>query len=138
MTTLSFFGDVISSYSRSDAIGDGVLVEVPRHLCKEAGITVPVATTPRVWDLIDPGDLEQMPGQSVTGRLWDVLNLLTLAARATKGKHISIINFKVVFLLRQQAINSEITTRKTVILKSVCGPGDHGEPVITIMLPNED
>ncbi len=25
-----------------------------------------------------------------------------------------------------------------VTLKAVCGPGDQGEPVITIMLPDED
>jgi hypothetical protein len=23
-------------------------------------------------------------------------------------------------------------------LKAVCGPGDHGEPVVTVMLPEED
>ena len=26
----------------------------------------------------------------------------------------------------------------SVQLKSICGPGDSGEPVITIMLPDED
>ena len=30
------------------------------------------------------------------------------------------------------------TKRETVILKAVCGPGDSGEPVITILLPDED
>jgi hypothetical protein len=25
-----------------------------------------------------------------------------------------------------------------VRLKALCGPGDHGEPVVTIMLPEED
>jgi hypothetical protein len=25
-----------------------------------------------------------------------------------------------------------------VRLKAVCGPGDQGEPVITVMMPNED
>jgi hypothetical protein len=28
--------------------------------------------------------------------------------------------------------------QKLVTLKAVCGPGDNGEPVITIMNPNED
>jgi len=27
---------------------------------------------------------------------------------------------------------------KPIKLKSVCGPGDNGEPIITIMLPDED
>jgi hypothetical protein len=30
------------------------------------------------------------------------------------------------------------TKRETVILKALCGPGDNGDPVITIMLPDED
>jgi hypothetical protein len=134
----AIFGEVISVYTRADAIRDNVLVAIPADLCQETGITVPVAVTSRVWGLIDPGDLEQMPGQSITGRLWDVLNLLGVTARASKGRHLSIINFKVIFLLRQETFNSEITTRKTITLKAVCGPGDHGEPVITIMLPGED
>ncbi len=33
---------------------------------------------------------------------------------------------------------TEITEYKTVTLRAVCGPGDRGEPVITIMLPWED
>lgn len=28
--------------------------------------------------------------------------------------------------------------QKLVTLRAVCGPGDHGEPVITIMNPDED
>jgi hypothetical protein len=27
---------------------------------------------------------------------------------------------------------------RPVHLKAICGPGDEGEPVITILLPNED
>lgn len=27
---------------------------------------------------------------------------------------------------------------ETVKLRSICGPGDHGEPVLTIMFPHED
>jgi hypothetical protein len=29
-------------------------------------------------------------------------------------------------------------TPPLVRLKAVCGPGDHGEPVVTVMLPDED
>ncbi len=28
--------------------------------------------------------------------------------------------------------------KRPVQLKAVCGPGDDGEPVITVMLPDED
>jgi hypothetical protein len=30
------------------------------------------------------------------------------------------------------------TRRETVILKALCGPGDNGEPVITLLLLDED
>jgi hypothetical protein len=33
---------------------------------------------------------------------------------------------------------TERTKQETVQLKAVCGPGDNAEPVITIMLPDED
>jgi hypothetical protein len=29
-------------------------------------------------------------------------------------------------------------TQPLVCLKALCGPGDHGEPVITVLLPTED
>jgi hypothetical protein len=31
-----------------------------------------------------------------------------------------------------------LTSRDLVTLKALCGPGDDAEPVITIMLPDED
>jgi hypothetical protein len=31
-----------------------------------------------------------------------------------------------------------LNSRDLVTLKAVCGPGDDGEPVVTIMLPDED
>jgi len=82
-TLTDFFGDVIHAYTRADAIRDGVLVELPAAICQEAGVIVPVAVTAEVWHLIDPGNLDQMPGQSVTGRLWDLLWAFTVAARSS-------------------------------------------------------
>jgi len=135
-TLTDFFGDVIECYTRADAINDGVLIEVPRELGREAGFTVPVAVTSAVWDLIDPGNLDDIPGQSIEGRLWDVLWLCGCAARATRGK--SIVLFKCAFLFHRGDRVTEITEHKTHVLKAVCGPGDQGEPVITIMLHGED
>ena len=41
------------------------------------------------------------------------------------------LTFSVIFL---QAPCRQVT----VTLKAICGPGDDGEPVLTVMLPNED
>jgi hypothetical protein len=138
-TLQSLFGEVIYSYTRSDALRDGALVELPADLCREAGVIVPVAVTAEVWHLIDPGNLDQMPGQSMTGRAWDLLFTFAVAARSFRGRHRSTIVFRCEFLMCREAMGgTEITERKTVTLRAVCGPGDQGEPVITIMLPWED
>jgi len=135
----AFFGPVIYAYSRADALRDGVLVELPEELCREAGILVPVAVTDAVWQVVDPGDLDQMPGQSVTGRTWDLLWMFAFAARSPRAQHRSAILYKCDFLtLRETVTGAEIPENKTVTLRASCGPGDQGEPVITIMLPWED
>jgi hypothetical protein len=135
--------EIIFAYTRGDAIRDGVLIELPQDLVAEAGISVPVAVTQTVWDgYISPPDLDEMPSQSVTGRLWDLLWMFRCAA--VRARHTSIIQFSVLFLLVQnetewgeQMLCAE-SREQTVLLKAVCGPGDEGEPVITIMLPDED
>jgi len=133
------FGEVIFAYTRSDAIRDGVLVEIPGGLCREAGFSVPVAVTASVGDLIDPGNLEEMPGQSVEGRTWDLLWMCGCAARSTREQHRSVVLFPCTFLLAEETRDgSVITEHRTETLRAVCGPGDDGEPVVTIMLPGED
>ena len=138
-TLADFFGDVIHSYTRADAIRDGVLVELPAEICREAGIVVPVAVTAGVWDLVAPDNLGEMPCQSVDGRLWDLLWMFTCTARASKGQHRSTIHFKCVFLTTRPAAGGVVLTEhQTATLRAACGPGDDNEPVITIMLPGED
>jgi hypothetical protein len=138
-TLHSLFGEVIHSYSRADALRDGVLVELPADLCREAGVIVPVAVSAEVWHLIDPGNLDQMPGQSITGRTWDLLWMFSNAARASCGRHRSTVVFRCTFLICREALRgTEIIERKTVTFRAICCPGDQGEPVITIMLPWED
>ena len=138
-TLTEFFGDVIHAYTRADAIRDGVLVELPANICKEAGIVVPVAVTTGVWSLVAPDNIEEMPCQSVEGRLWDLLWMFTCTARAARGLHRSTIHFKCDFLTtRTESGGVVITEHQTATLRATCGPGDDGEPVITIMLPGED
>ena len=73
-TMADFYGPAISIYTREQALEDGVLVDVS-ELAREAGFKIPVAVTASVWaDCIDwPEDSQQGFGQSIDGRLWDVL-----------------------------------------------------------------
>lgn len=124
----SVFGPVVFSYTRAQAIADGVLVDVS-EIAKEAGIRYPVAVTFSVWDgHIVPPEKTRASGQSEAGRLWDMLFMF---AQKAKRSEESLIAFSVGFLNKDD--NLEI-----VALKAHCGPGDTLAPVITIMLPHED
>lgn len=140
--------EIISTYSRKQAIEDGVLVEVPENLLNSVGIKFPVAVTATVWEeYIKAEELEseqdltekrtrgisnRVPcGQDTVGRLWDVLWVFMMNAR---GHNQDTVHFKVIFL----STENEKTVQKHVTLKAVIGPGDQGEPVITIMKPEED
>ena len=103
----------------------------------EAGITFPVAITQRLWtEWIEPSEFLKRKGQDVAGRLWDTLYMLRLAARRGGER----IDYKVIYLAESKRRLRDGTNvlSKTVILKALCGPGDDAEPVITIMLPDED
>jgi len=122
-------GNVIFSYSRAQAIEDGVLVDVT-EMAREAGFKFPVAVTSAVWDGYIVPDPRSVPlGQSEQGRLWDVLFVLRSYIQRSGGR--ATIYFPVLFIMKARK-------RRKFNLKAVCGPGDAGEPVITIMLPGED
>jgi hypothetical protein len=116
--------EIISSYSRAQAIADGVLVDVS-STSREAGFKVPVAVTATVWAMLTPSDADGADGQSIEGRLWDLLNVLRVNARAGDMVHFDLL----------LASSGKL---ERVALKAVIGPGDEAEPVITVMLPNED
>ena len=121
--------DVISSYTRENAIEDGVLIDVT-ETAKEAGFRFPVAVTEAVWKgYIVPSKESERFGQSVSGRLWDVLSVLFFEIRKNSDK--ATIQFPIRFIMKTKQ-------KRVVWLKAICGPGDNMEPVITIMLPNED
>lgn len=121
---------VVFSYTRAQAIADGVLVDVS-ELAQEAGFKFPVAMTSAAW-----ADCVTVPegadDQDETGRLWDVLNVLRFSIRGSdENRNPSEIRFKV-------SVRTGEVTSEDIELKSLCGPGDNAEPVITIMLPDED
>lgn len=119
---------LIHSYSRAEAIADGVLVDVS-EAAREAGFRFPVALTNAAWAscvCVPDG----ASGQDEAGRLWDMLTMLRHACRSA-ARDENTLFFDVLVL------NDE-TTPKPVRLKSVCGPDDDLAPCITVMLPGED
>ena len=75
---------LIFSYPRSEALEDGVLIDVT-ETAREAGFRVPVAMTPAAW-----AACVEIPAgvtcQDEAGRLWDVLTMLRYAGRGRAGE----------------------------------------------------
>ena len=132
-TSKGFWDDaeVIYAYTRAQALEDGVLVDVS-ETAKEAGIKFSVALTATVY-----GKCVEVPdgvtGQDEAGRLWDILWMFRMAARRAQGDTLFFELY-----VRNSNDRSDFDERNKVVLKAICGPGDDCEPVVTIMLPEED
>lgn len=124
---------IIYRYTRAQAIEDGVLIDLTAW-AKETGFRIPVACTDSVWNsYIVPSDELRELGQSERGRAHDLLWMLRLAIRAhpADGEMRDRAQFRVIF-------QTSPRRHQTVTLKSICGPGDDAEPVLTITLIDED
>jgi hypothetical protein len=121
--------DLISSFTRAQAIEDGVLADVTEWASSttgfHGGFTIPVALTAAVW-----ADIENIPqrcqDQDVRGRTHDLLFMASQAARRSKGGS---------DLLFQVLMDVGCSRKQTYRL--VVGPGDKGEAVATILKPEE-
>lgn len=128
------FGDVVFAYTREQAITDGVLVDVS-SVASNSGFQIPVAVTSTVWERYiewTDEDSDKQTIQDESGRLADVLWMLYLACKENKDE--SSIKYELYIIPRDDFSKNPVL----VTLKSVISGGDAGEPVITIMLPNED
>ncbi len=128
-----FFGEPIHTYSRTEAIDDGVLVDVSQK-ASEAGFVVPVAITAGVWaDVNDiPSEAARQGVQDVEGRLWDLLfSAAQTCKKSSAGKtdEPGGLPFDLIMHLGDATYYHS---------KVHIGPGDDMEPVITILRRGED
>ena len=121
--------EVISAYTRAQAIEDGVLVDLS-DLAREAGFKFPLAVTQGVWAVLNPMKELEAAGQDMTGRAWDMLTILRHAIRG--ASRTDEVCFAPLFLQEpgQKVVAVEMLAK--------CGPGDDSEPVITVMMKGED
>lgn len=121
---------LVHTYTRAQALADGVLVDVS-DTARAAGFKVPVALTAAVWaDCVAWDHTAEAPPQDEPGRLWDLLVMARLEAR--RAPDASVLRFG---LLRVPARGCR---PQLVELMAHIGAGDQGEPVLTIMQPGED
>ena len=125
------FGPVIFSYTRAQALADGLQVDAST-LAQEAGIRFPVFLTRGVWNTcveVPPN----VTGQDETGRLWDVVWMLRYAiTKAPAGTSRLTVQLYV--------RNSDSHPARLTKLIATAGPMDIDDPApaITVMLPDED
>ena len=131
----SFFGPVISTYTRAQALQDGNLVDAG-EMASEAGFRWPVALTAAAWAECvawSGTDSRRQTAQDESGRLWDVLFMAAYAIRIAAGSGDQLL-----FPLYRVPRDGYSIKASEVVLKLVVGPGDAGEQVVTIMMPAED
>jgi len=124
------FGEIVYSYTRAQALADGVQVDVTKT-AQEAGIKFPVFLTRTVFDAyvsVPPN----VSGQDESGRLWDIVWMLRFAILRTRPEECRIV---VALYVR-----NDNRAAKLVKLIATCGPLDidKPEPAITVMMPDED
>ncbi len=129
----SLFGQPIYAYTRENAIDEGTQVDVS-DVAREAGFRIPVAVTAAAWaDCVEwsEADSQRQTHQDESGRLWDVVWMAGIAARKAQGE-------RAPFQLYRVPRGGSSTRPRPTTLHLHIGPGDAGEPVITILMPNED
>jgi len=124
------FGEIIYSYTRKQAIADGVQVDIS-SAAKEAGIRFPVFLTRTAFDAyvtVPPN----VSGQDEAGRLWDIVWMLRFAVQRSRP---GCDRLPVALYVR-----NDNRAAKLVKLIATCGPLDidDPQPAITLMMPDED
>jgi hypothetical protein len=132
--------ELIHSYTRAQALADGVLVEL--RLAKRYGFKVPVAITSAAfgaaidWNLMDP-EVQTMVAQREAAVLMAALRTAQEGMRAHREGQGPEPGNRIDFVV-DCLTNDGSAQHKQVPMYMLIGPGDNAEPVGTIMLPGED
>ncbi len=121
---------VIFTYSRKEALADGVQVDVT-STAKFCGFKIPVFLTASVYhDYVEVPEGDEC--QDEAGRLWDVLSVLYYAVHHYRW-HTDHVEFQV-------CVRNDNRGPQLVTLHAVCEALDFDDltPAITVTLPNED
>lgn len=122
--------EVISVYTREQAIEDGVLVDLSTNFPNDTRLFKwPVACTSAVWSEMEASAREDKTEVGVY--VWDVCQMAYLTISRQQSDD-PVMYFKVCLPLRENG-----TPR---ILKMVAGPigPEDASPCLTIMMPHED
>lgn len=119
--------ELIHAYTRAQAIEDGVLVDLSDADGVKGHFKYPLACTAAVWAVIDRAVKNEKHCNDLAGVLHDVCWMSKVCARSIDP---TTRIFKVII--------TGAGRKKYHTFKMVCGPGDDAEPVLTLMMPEED
>ena len=121
--------NMIFEYTRAHAIADGVLIDLTSSFPSDNRLFKwPIACTATVWNLIESAAISEDVQPSLY--VWDTVFLAHNAIKSKPNTGSPELFFKIMLPLTDNGTEHK--------LKLVCGPGDDGAPVLTIMLPEED
>ena len=137
--------ELISVYTRAEAIEDGILVDCTQEpfdtLNRNVGLWFDVAVTRAVFERYIEVPERCQGSQDLKGRYWDIIWMFALSARRQRSETELLFEFVCVpngpglWCNEKQGPSPE---QLLVQLKATSGPGDRGEPCLTFMLPSED
>ena len=124
------FGGVIYAYTRSQAVADGVQVDVTKT-AQEAGIKFPMFLTRAVFDAYVAVPLD-VAGQDEAGRLWDLIWMTRFAILRSHG-HTDRLPVALY-------VRNDNRAAKLVKLIATCSALDidDPQPALTLMMTDED
>ena len=114
------FGEPVFSYSRAQAISDGVLVDLTQFPIIRQHWKIDMVCTDTVWNIIEAAVKEH--GKDVTGILHDLSHMAKLKIVGSVG---DTLYFQCIVGTKSHAFQLH------------CGPGDTPVPCLTLMLHNE-
>lgn len=121
--------EIISQYSRANAIEDGVLIDVSK-MAREAGFKVHVAITSEL-----NSKLKDIPPefywQDYNGRLWDLLNMAVFNGRK---QPVSKLIYEFICPHTVQTLEDGIIVKNDMRIQMEAHAGDDFECVITLKL----
>lgn len=126
---IEFYGEPVSVYTRSQAIDDGYLIDLT-ETARGMGFKVPVAITSDAFVRcvhLEKEDAKVL-GVTESQRVARLLRVLLFKIRNTMSGSENRCSFELTF----QAVNSDRVVEDRAMIESTIGPGDDGEPVITI------
>jgi hypothetical protein len=122
--------EIISRYTRADAIQDGTLIDITANFLEISHqlYKYPVACTASVWAIVEAAVASKKHCNDFAGVIWDLLWMSQkgVVKRIDDSQHI----FRVII--------TGAGPRRYYDFKIICHGGDQGEPVLTILMPQED